>query len=241
MIEGPVLRREYASFVGLHPLPVRHGMTIGEIASYLKSAFYPSLTLHVIAMEGWRREMWFCDTGLPWVLPSPNMPTLETATVYPGMCLLEGTNMSEGRGTTRPFEIFGAPYIDSEALLKNLSRFKIPGAVMRPISFIPTFQKYAGEVCHGAQIHVTDREEFRPFRCAVAILKAAHGLYPDGFKWKSPPYEYESILMPIDILAGTDRVREDIEVGLSLDEMEAWWSSELPDFDEKIRKNFLLY
>lgn len=239
--EGPVLDMNYASFVGQRPLPIRHGMTIGEIGNYLRNEFYPSLDLYIIPMKGWRRRMWFNDTKLPWVFPSPNMPTLETATVYSGMCLLEGTILSEGRGTTRPFEIFGAPFIDPEALVKRLNDFKLPGVLFRPLYFQPTFQKYAGKLCGGAQIHITDRERFKPFKTGVAIIKAVHDLYPKEFQWKQPPYEYETIKMPIDILAGTDRLRRDIEKGVSLDEMEKWWSQECFLFVKNKRKTYLLY
>lgn len=241
MTEGPLLRREYRSFVGLHELPVRHGMTIGEVATYLKDRFYPSVELHVIRMKGWKREMWFADTGLPWVSPSPNMPSAETALVYPGMCLLEGTNLSEGRGTTKPFEIFGAPYLDPYALVNHLSGFKLPGVLFRPLYFLPTFQKHSGRLCGGAQLHITDREKFRPFRTAVAVLKSAHTLSPREFAWKEPPYEYENTLLPIDILAGSGRLREDIEQGVELRDMELGWAGELREFNRKIRKEYLLY
>ncbi|MDH4232596.1 MAG: DUF1343 domain-containing protein, partial [Nitrospirota bacterium] len=241
MTEGPVLRPEFASFVGLRRLPVRHGMTIAEIALYLKDIYYPSLDLYVIKMTGWKRRMWFDDTGLPWVLPSPNMPTLDTAAVYPGMCLLEGTNLSEGRGTTRPFEIFGAPFVDSERLVKRLREFRLPGVFFRPLHFLPTFQKHAGKPCSGSQIHVTDRQKFKPFKTAAAILKSVRELYPKDFSWNNPPYEYEEKHLPIDILAGTERFREDIESGKTLKAMEAWWNRELSDFDRKIRKQYLIY
>jgi uncharacterized protein YbbC (DUF1343 family) len=216
-------------------------MTIGEIGLYLKDAHYPDADIHIIAMEGWKRSMWFDNTGLPWVLPSPNMPALETATVYPGMCLLEGTNLSEGRGTTRPFEIFGAPFIDSDKLISCLTEFRLPGLVFRPLHFLPTFQKHAGNLCGGAQIHVTNRSVFRPFRTAAAILKVINELYPGKFKWNKPPYEYEKVLLPIDILAGTNRFRKDIEQGNDLDTMEAWWNKELLEFDRNIRKKYLIY
>ncbi len=238
--EGPVLEPEFASFVGLRPLPVRHGMTIGELGAYLQNAFHPGLDYRVIPMQGWKRKTWFDQTGLPWVLPSPNMPTLDTALVYPGMCLLEATNISEGRGTTRPFEIFGAPFIHAETLVSVLKEFKLPGVVFRPLSFQPTFQKHANTLCNGAQIHVTDREKFRPFKTGVAILKAIHNTYPREFKWKEPPYEYEEVLLPIDILAGTDRLRKDIESWADLGSMETWWKEEAKAF-EKIRKTHLLY
>ncbi len=238
--EGPVLDPEYASFVGLRPLPVRHGMTIAEIAAYLRDEFHPNLDLRVIPMRGWKRKMWFDETGLPWVMPSPNMPTLDTAIVYPGMCLLEGTNISEGRGTTRPFEIFGAPFIHPETLVNVLREFRLPGVVFRPLYFEPTFQKHAKTVCGGAQVHVTDRNVFLPFKTGVAVLKAIHNTYPRDFAWKKPPYEYEEVKPPIDILSGTDRLRKDIESWKGLDDIQKWWRKETKGF-EKIRKKYLLY
>jgi uncharacterized protein YbbC (DUF1343 family) len=240
-IEGPVLDPRYSSFVGNRPLPIRHGMTVGEIAWYLKSAYYPSLDLHVVAMEGWKRKMWLDETGLPWVMPSPNMPTLDTAVVYPGMCLLEGTMLSEGRGTTRPFEIFGAPFIEPDSLVKRLREFRLPGVIFRPLSFEPTFQKHNCRLCGGAHIHVTDRGCFKPFKTGVAVLKAVHDLYPRDFQWKKPPYEYENEKMPIDILAGTDRLRGGIEKGEDLGQMEAWWREECLRFHKIVRRRFLMY
>ena len=216
-------------------------MTIGEIGSYLRNEFYPSLDFHVISMRGWKRNMWFDETGLPWVLPSPNMPTLDTAMVYPGMCLLEGTTLSEGRGTTRPFEIFGAPFIDPDTLVKQLREYRLPGVIFRPMFFQPTFQKYAGEICGGAQIHVIDREKFKPFKTGVAVMKSIHDLYPDQFSWKQPPYEYETEKMPVDILAGTDRLRKDIENGENIERMEERWQEECSQFERYYRKKYLLY
>lgn len=238
--EGPVLDMEYASFVGMRPLPVRHGMTIAEIALYLRGEFHQELDLRIIPMEGWNRRMWFDETGLPWVMPSPNMPTLDTALVYPGICLLEGTNISEGRGTTRPFEIFGAPFIHPDAIVKALREFGLPGAVFRPLFFEPTFQKHAKTLCGGCQIHVTDRRKFLPFKTGVAVLKAIHNTYPRDFRWKSPPYEYEEIKMPIDILAGTARLRSDIEGWKGLEDIERWWEEDVLAF-RKIRKKYLIY
>ena len=177
-MEGTVLDMNYVSFVGQRPLPVRHGMTIGEICSYFKNEFYTGLDFHIIPMRGWDRKMWFDQTGLPWVLPSPNMPALDTAIVYPGMCLLEGTILSEGRGTTRPFEIFGAPFIEPDTIVKRLDEFGLPGVIFRPLYFQPTFQKHSGKLCGGAQIHVTNRDKFKPFKTGIAVLKAVHGLYP---------------------------------------------------------------
>jgi uncharacterized protein YbbC (DUF1343 family) len=239
-VEGPMLKSDYASFVGLRPLPVRHGMTIGEIGAYLAETFHPGLDYRVIAMEGWKRNRWFDETGLPWVMPSPNMPTLDTALVYPGMCLFEATNISEGRGTTRPFEIFGAPFIHPDTIVNMLKEFKLPGVVFRPLSYQPTFQKHAGLLCGGAQIHVTDRQKYRPFKTGVAILKAIHNTYPRDFKWKEPPYEYEEVNLPIDILAGSERLRKDIESWKDLKEMEAWWKEESKAF-EKVRGKYLIY
>lgn len=241
IIEGPVLDMDFTSFVGQRPLPVRHGMTIGEIGGYLKNEFYPSLDYHVVAVKGWTRSMWFDETDLPWIMPSPNMPTLDTAIVYPGMCLLEGTEVSEGRGTTRPFEIFGAPFVDPDILVKKLDEIKLPGVKFRPVNFEPTFQKYAGRLCGGAQIHVTNRNSFKPFKTGVAIIKAVHDLYPKDFKWKQPPYEYETEKMPVDILAGTDRLRNDIEKGTPLGQMEEWWKEQCLEFNRKFRKKYLIY
>jgi uncharacterized protein YbbC (DUF1343 family) len=240
-LEGPVLSPGFESFVGLHPLPIRHGMTVGELAVYFRDAFYPGLDLHIVPMRGWHREMWFDDTSLPWVLPSPNMPTLDTAIVYPGICLLEGTNLSEGRGTTRPFEIFGAPFIEPDLLVSRLSEARLPGVKFRPLYFLPTFQKHAGRLCGGAQIHVTNRDKYKPFLTGVSIIKSVFDLYPKDFAWKLPPYEYEETLLPIDILAGTPSVREGIEQGESIRGMERSWSDSLSDFERKIRRRFLVY
>ncbi|HSB51328.1 MAG TPA: DUF1343 domain-containing protein [Dissulfurispiraceae bacterium] len=239
--EGPILDMRYASFVGLRPLPVRHGMTMGEIGTYLAREFHPSLDFFVITMRGWRRDMWFHDTGLPWVLPSPNMPTVETATVYPGMCLIEGTTLSEGRGTTRPFEIFGAPWVEPEGLVRRLEEFRLPGVRFRPLYFRPTFQKHADRLCGGAQIHVSDRLRFRPFKTAVAILKAVRELNHREKLWRDPPYEYETEKLPFDILSGSDRLRKDIDRSESLKNMEGWWSEETRRFAKTLRASSLLY
>lgn len=241
MTEGPVLETAYSSFVGRRALPIRHGMTIGEIGNYFRNEFYPSLDFHVISMQGWSRKKWFDETCLPWVMPSPNMPTLDTAMVYPGMCLLEGTNLSEGRGTTRPFEIFGSPFIEPGTLVKKLEEIELPGVVFRPMYFQPTFQKHAGKLCGGAQIHVSDRSRFRPFKTGVGVIKTVHDLYHEHFAWKRPPYEYETKKMPIDILAGTERLRKDIEKGEKLGRMEEWWKEESLEFNRNVRKNYLTY
>ena len=240
LTEGPLIKSEFTSFVGLHPLPVRHGMTIGEIALYFRDKFYQRLDLTVIPLKGWRRFFWFDNTGLPWVMPSPNMPTIETAKVYPGMCLFEGTTISEGRGTTRPFEIFGAPFIEPEKLVRKLKDFKLKGVFFRALYFTPTFNKFSGELCGGAQIHITDREKFKPFKTAVAIILTIKELYPHVDLWRKPPYEYEFEKLPFDILSGSDKLRKDIEKGIKLKEMEQWWESENESF-EKTRKLYLIY
>jgi uncharacterized protein YbbC (DUF1343 family) len=201
-VEGPLLDPHYRSFVGLHLIPVRHGKTIGELAQQFRDEAFPKCKLSILPMKNWKREMWFDDTGLPWVMPSPNMPTLDTATVYPGMCLFEGTNISEGRGTTRPFEIFGAPFIDPEKLSSELNALNLPGVFFRENYFQPTFHKFAGELCGGVQIHVTDRDEFRPFLIGVEIIKRIRKIYGKEFQWRQPPYEYEWKRLPIEILIG---------------------------------------
>ena len=200
--EGPPLDSNYKSFVGLHSIPVRHGKTIGELAQQFREEAFPDCRLSILPMKNWRREMWFDQTGLPWVMPSPNMPTLGTATVYPGMCLLEATNVSEGRGTTRPFEVFGAPFINAETFCRELNVLKLPGAFFRENYFQPTFHKFAGELCAGAQLHVVDRTKFRPFLTGLEIIKRIRQIYPDQFQWKQPPYEYEWKRLPIEILIG---------------------------------------
>jgi uncharacterized protein YbbC (DUF1343 family) len=200
--EGALLDPNYKSFVGMHPIPVRHGRTIGELAQQFCDEAFPQCELSVLPMKNWDRAMWFDQTGLPWVMPSPNMPTLESAAVYPGMCLFEGTNISEGRGTTRPFEIFGAPFIDAEKLCSELNGLKLPGVFFRENYFQPTFQKFAGQLCGGAQIHVIDRERFQPFRVGVEIINHLRKNYPEHFQWKQPPYEYEWKRLPIEVLIG---------------------------------------
>lgn len=200
--EGPLLQPQYHSFVGMHPIPVRHATTIGELAAQLRDEAFPNCTLTVLPMENWERSMWFDQTGLRWVMPSPNMPSLDTAIVYPGMCLLEGTNISEGRGTTRPFEIFGAPWIDPERLCRELRSLELPGVYFRENFFQPTFHKFAGEVCGGAQIHVVDRDSFMPFATGLEVIRCIRRMYANHFQWKQPPYEYEYQKLPIEVLLG---------------------------------------
>jgi uncharacterized protein YbbC (DUF1343 family) len=228
--EGNVLDPEYRSFVGLAPVPMRHGMTAGELARFFKKWCGLEVDLEVVWMEGWQRNMGFIDTGLPWVLPSPNMPTQDTAWVYPGGCLLEGTTISEGRGTTRPFEIFGAPYVDPQTLAGILTAWNLPGCRFRPLSFEPTFHKFAGEVCGGVQVHVTDPDVFESVPTYTAAIAAIRNLWPNDFAWKQPPYEYETEKLPIDILAGGETWRAEVEAGLSPWQMKTGWLEELKGF-----------
>ena len=201
-VEGPLLDLEYKSFVGLWPIPVRHGKTIGQLARQFQAEAFPKCALEVLPMEGWDPEAYYEDTGLPWVLPSPNMPTVDTAVVYPGMCLFEATNVSEGRGTTRPFELFGAPWIDAADLAAKLNRSGLPGVFFREAYFQPTFHKFHKELCGGAQIHVLDRKSFLPWATALTIIRRLREDYPTRFAWKPPPYEYEFNHLPIEVLIG---------------------------------------
>lgn len=200
--EGRPQQPDHLSFVGLHPLPVRHARTIGELARQFRDESVPDVDLEVLPFEGWNRAHYHDETGLPWVMPSPNMPTANTAVVYPGMCLLEGTNLSEGRGTTRPFELFGAPWMDGEKTCAELNALRLPGVHFRAAAFEPGFQKYAGQICRGAQLHVTDRRVFEPVRTALEILRLTADVYAGKFAWKQPPYEYETGKLPIEILCG---------------------------------------
>ncbi|MBI4445137.1 MAG: DUF1343 domain-containing protein [Acidobacteria bacterium] len=239
-LEGPILDPEFSSFVGMFPLPVRHGMTPGELARYFNEEFEIGCALHVVCMKGWNRCMYFDQTGLPWVLPSPNMPSIETALVYPGTCLLEGTNISEGRGTTRPFEMSGAPWVRAEEMVTRLKQAKLPGVIFRPAYYIPTFHKWCGEMVGGVQIHVIDRSYFKPFSTGLEMLRQYRLTGGDRFQWKSPPYEYEMVKLPIDILCGTDQIRLQLETGADTVLLEERWRDDLERF-AAIRKNYLLY
>jgi len=194
----------------------------------------------VLPMEGWRRGMWFDQTGLPWVMPSPNMPTLETAIVYPGGCLFEGTNLSEGRGTTRPFEVVGAPWIEPAPFAAALESLGLPGVAFRPLYFRPTFHKYAGQSCGGVQLHVLDRNRFLPFLTGVEIIRGARRFWPREFAWRREPYEFETRRPAIDLLAGGTWLREVVEEGRDLSECRAQWSREVREF-KKFRREYLLY
>lgn len=239
-VEGPVLQAGLESFVGQFAIPLRHGMTIGELARLFNEDFGLGADLDVIPMAGWTRTMYYEDTGLSWIMPSPNLPTMDNAVVYPGGVLFEGTAVSEGRGTTRPFELIGAPWVDADRLVETLSALKLPGVVFRPVQFEPTFQKHARQICGGCQLHVTDRPTFEPVTVAVALMQAIRQQDPGSFAWRQPPYEYEQVKLPIDILAGTERLREQIDDDLTADAITAGWRSSLDEFDTQ-RQRVLLY
>lgn len=239
-VEGNLLKPEWASLVGPYPLPMRHGLTLGELAHYYNVTHNLGCDLTVIPARGWRRQQYGDDTGLPWVMPSPNLPTLEGALVYPGQVLLEGTNLSEGRGTTRPFEIFGAPFLEPRRLLRELRGYALPGVIFREVGFEPTFHKWQGELCRGFQLHVTDRRAFKPYSTTLALLAVIRRLYPDRFAWRPPPYEYETERRPIDLLTGDAAIREALDAGRPLGELEAAWQADLDDFRQASRA-FWLY
>jgi uncharacterized protein YbbC (DUF1343 family) len=239
-LEGSVLDPAYRSFVGMYPLPIRHGMTIGEIGMYLRHEFFPNGRLRIIPLKHWNRHQQYDSTGLPWLMPSPNMPHPDTALVYPGMCLLEGTNISEGRGTTRPFEVFGTPWIDGWKLCDRLNKVKLPGVYFRPVQFLPTFQKYQDEICEGAFIHVLDKKNFRPVTTALTVLWDIRRTYPGNFAWKNPPYEYEYEKLPIDILLGNSWAREMLEQDRSPDEIVNRMQTEIGEFKPR-RQKYLIY
>jgi uncharacterized protein YbbC (DUF1343 family) len=208
VVEGPRLDPAFASFVGRAPIPMRHGRTIGELAAQLNESMGIHADLTVVPVQGWQREQLWPATGRAWVPPSPNLPTFASALVYPGQVLLEGTHLSEGRGTTTPFEVAGAPYIDPFRLADCLREFSLPGVVFRPVRFRPTFDKWQGESCGGVYFHVTDPQSFRPYRTTLHVLSAIRGLWPREFQWRPPPYEYETVQQPIDILSGSSLLRE---------------------------------
>jgi uncharacterized protein YbbC (DUF1343 family) len=240
-IEGNIIREDCFSFVGLYPIPMRHGLTFGELAFLLNSHFNIGAELEVIPMQGWKRAMLFGDTGLPWVFPSPNMPSAATALVYPGQVIWEGTNISEGRGTSLPFELFGAPFFEPESILQRIREITaLPGCLFRPLIFEPTANKWAGQPCQGFQLHVTDQAIYRPYRTSLALLQAVISLYPDAFQYKDPPYEYEYERLPLDLILGDKQLRLALEQGQNLMDLEKSWQQELNAF-EKVRQELFLY
>ncbi len=240
-VEGGRLRPGLSSFVGRYPIPIRHGLTIGELALFFNREGGIGCELEVIPMQGWRRDMYFTDTGLPWVAPSPNLPTPASALVYPGQVLWEGTNVSEGRGTCQPFELFGAPFIDPAAVMSRLDAAATAGVVLRPCHFEPTANKWRGRLCRGFQLHVSDRRAYRPYRTSLALLQAVAAGWPGDFQWKPPPYEYEFEKLPIDLITGDLRVRLCIEQGGDILELERSWQPEIDEFVSVCRNSCLLY
>ena len=238
-IEGNILQPDCRSFVGLYALPMRHGLTLGELALWINGEYALGADLEIVKMQGWDRSMLFRDTGYPWVSPSPNMPTPETAIVYPGQVLWEGTDVSEGRGTTLPFEFVGSPYWFHREIMDQLDDTDLSGCLLRPIVFEPTSGKYAGESCTGFQIHVIDPSTYRPYRTSLALLQAVLLLYPKKFSYKEPPYEYEFERLPMDLILGDKELRLQLENGVPLDGIEAGWQEELRAFDFGRAKYFL--
>ena len=239
-VEGPMLEQGFESFVGLYPIPMRHGMTIGELARMFNEHFGIGAKLEVVPMQGWQRSQYWDETGLPWVLPSPNIPYLETCVIYPGTVLFEGTNVSEGRGTNRPFELIGAPWIKPEPFAAGLNRRGLPGVHFRPALFEPTHHKHTSTPCGGCQIHVTDRASFRPVETGVAVLEATRAADPAAFEWRDPPYEYEYSKPPIDVLYGSTELRDALDAGKGAADVVKGWSARLQPFMET-RKQFLQY
>jgi uncharacterized protein YbbC (DUF1343 family) len=240
-VEGNIIQEDCYSFVGLYPIPMRHGLTFGELAFLLNNHFNIGADLEVIPMQGWQRRMFYRDTELPWIFPSPNMPSPATALVYPGQVIWEGTNISEGRGTCLPFELFGAPFIAHDDMLHKIEKSAdLPGCRLRPLIFEPTSNKWSGQVCNGFQVHITDPYVFRPYRTSLVLLQAVMLLYPEAFAYKPPPYEYEYERLPMDLILGDKQVRRGLEQGESILDMELSWQNDLEDF-QKLRQEIFLY
>ena len=239
-VQGPLIEAGFESFVGLYSIPIRHGMTIAELCTMLCKQNDICADIHVIKVTGWRREYHADDTRMTWTLPSPNMPHLSTALVYPGLCLLEGTNVSEGRGTTRPFETFGAPWIYPHELLRALKKSSIKGVDFRPTYFIPTFHKHRGQLCGGMQVYVTNRKKFNPVLAGLEIIRTLIKLHPDKFRWRQPPYEFERKRMPFDILIGNSWMRKALENNKTVTALQKRWHTDLEKF-KVMRKKYLIY
>lgn len=236
-VEGPVLDPIYSSFIGQYAIPLRHGMTVGELAKLFNKEFNIDADLTVVKMKNWKRSQYYDDTNLEWVMPSPNMPTLDTAVAYPGTALIEGTNISEGRGTTKPFELIGAPFINSSRLAKAMNDLKLPGVKFRAASFTPTFSKHSGKLSHGVQVHVIDQQKFSPFETGLHLVKTIHDLYPNEFEFRAEDAKGISFF---DLLVGNGWIRDDITEGRTVKEMKRKWEDDLKEF-KKIRKNYLMY
>ena len=239
-IEGNLLEIGHESFVGMFPIPMRHGMTVGELAMFFNSRFELQCELEVVSMDGWNRRSYADETDAPWAMPSPNMPTINTAVVFPATVYFEGTQISEGRGTTRPFEIVGAPYIDAQLYADALTSLELPGTIFRAINFLPTFQKFAGQNCGGVFLHVAERNLFEPVITGLAMIKTIFDLYPENFEWKNLPYEYEFDRNPFDVIAGTLKIRNFFEEGKSISEIKDYWQNDLIQFS-KLTRQYLLY
>jgi uncharacterized protein YbbC (DUF1343 family) len=239
-VEGITLEPGNESFVGQFPIPTRHGMTMAELARLFNDHFGIGAEMEVVAMDGWQRPMQWDDTGLPWVMPSPNIPTLDSALAFPGTVHLEGTNASEGRGTTRPFELVGAPWVPAEAFAARLNARGLPGVSFRPVVFEPTFQKHARVACGGCQIHVRDRGAFRPVLTGLAIIDEIRAADPASFQWKQAPYEYEHTKVPIDVIAGSSSFRRAIDAGDSAEHIAARWEASVAAFRD-LQQPYLLY
>lgn len=240
ILEGNLLQEAFYSFVGVFDLPMRHGLTMAEMGRVLKAGFRMDCDLEWVPMRGWERAMQWQDTGLRWIMPSPNMPTAETALVYPGQVIWEGTNLSEGRGTCRPFEIFGAPYLDTRRIREILPPEVLHGCILQEITFRPTFHKWAGEICRGFMLHVLDSHAFRPYLLSIALLEAIIQTHGDEFAWKEPPYEYVFDRLPIDLILGDDSLRREVENGTDPLELKKMWGPPLEEFDHW-RSPYLLY
>ena len=239
-VEGDLLEKGHESFVGQFPIPMRHGLTVGELARMFNTEFGINCDLNVVEMDGWQRKFFYDETDCPWVMPSPNMPTVETTVVFPGTVFLEGTQISEGRGTTRPFEIVGAPYIDENELAAVLKTLELEGVIFRPTKFLPTFQKFHGQTCGGVFLHITDREVFRPVITGFALISVIFNLYESSFEWKNTPYEYAFDRNPFDVIAGNTKNRQYIEDKKDIKLVKQNWKENVEDF-ERMRRNYFLY
>jgi uncharacterized protein YbbC (DUF1343 family) len=240
VVEGNVLEIGHESFVGQYPIPMRHGLTVGELAKLFNTEFNINCELEVVTMDRWAREDFYDETDAPWVMPSPNMPTVDTSVVFPATVYFEGTQISEGRGTTRPFEIIGAPFMDSNEFAKALDSLELSGVIFRPTEFLPTFQKHAGKGCGGVFLHITDRQTFEPVLTGFALIKTAFDLYPNEFQWKNPPYEYVFDRNPFDVIAGTTKIREMLEQKANWNDFKEFCQKGVSEFIS-MREKYLLY